>query len=164
MRRELKNTNCEENLRENFKRELRRECGCIWVIGAEDAELAYHSVSRGCTGWKYHFLHSRVCTILQFEQIHFPIWTNTFFNLYKYILQFVKIYFVIPYHSVSLGCTGWIYHFFHRICKRQNNITQRPTIKHNNAISWNRVSVLICTSSEKPSYTCIKTCSRYSFG
>ena len=49
--------------------------------------------------------------IFRYGQIHF-------FNLYQYILQFVKIYFVIPYHSVSLGCTGWIYHFFHRICKR----------------------------------------------
>ena len=37
------------------------EWWCIWVIGDEDQELPYDSVSLGCNargGWKYRFFHS----------------------------------------------------------------------------------------------------------
>ena len=44
--------------------------------------------------------------ILQFGQIHFKIWTNTFANLNKYICQLRQIYSTTPAVS-AIAVTGW---------------------------------------------------------
>ena len=67
----------------------------------------------------------KVCKyILQFGQIHFAMWTNTFSNLNKYICQFGQTHFAVCTNTTSYNhITGQL------ICSLLGSFAQRPQTK-----------------------------------
>ena len=112
-------------------------------------------------------VHVRFARVLklQFWQIHFVIWTNTFCNFDEYILQFRQIHFAKTRHTHSL-CSGlgswsiWIQYYWNiKINKNWGKGDEHWTVILKTCRQWKDPKPQIQYKKSWPKITGLSVCS-----